>query len=289
MEAQLSEEEKAKLAIRKEADAIKQQGNEFYKKKEFPKALELYQQAIDKCPIEITFYSNKAAVYFEMKQFQDCLDVCDQGINAYIQGNTKIDRIKLAKTYARKANAYMQLTKYDESIEMYEKAIKENDQDKAYKQGLVAAKRARKEMFQKQFSTPESYIKDQMEKNALKYDHFETFKKLGDGNFTKVFQVEHIRFPKHFFALKICEIKKVQSMNRETDILLEKHSLNKIKDKYGDDEEMPTVKLIATFKDDLNLYFLTEMFQQKHEVWEHCRSFGIVQDDIARYTFFKIC
>lgn len=30
---------------------------------------------------------------------------------------------------------------------MYEKAMKENDQDKAYKQGLVAAKRARKEMF----------------------------------------------------------------------------------------------------------------------------------------------
>ena len=52
-------------------------------------------------------------------------------------------------------------------------------------------------------------------------------------------------------------------MNRETDILLEKHSLNKIKEKYGDDDikEMPTVKLVATFKDDLNLYFLTEMFQ----------------------------
>jgi len=52
-------------------------------------------------------------------------------------------------------------------------------------------------------------------------------------------------------------------MNRETDILLEKHSLNKIKEKYGngDLQQMPTVKLIATFKDDLNLYFLTEMFQ----------------------------
>jgi hypothetical protein len=49
-------------------------------------------------------------------------------------------------------------------------------------------------------------------------------------------------------------------MNRETDVLLEKHSLNKIKEKYIDDEEMPSVELVATFKDDLNLYFLTEMF-----------------------------
>lgn len=81
-------------------------------------------------------------------------------------------------------------------------------------------------------------------------------------------------------------------MNRETDVLMEKHSLNKIRQKYWDEQnpdEMPTVKLIATFKDDINLYFLTEMFQSKNEVWEQCRSFGIVQDNIVRYTFLQIC
>jgi serine/threonine protein kinase len=87
--------------------------------------------------------------------------------------------------------------------------------------------------------------------------------------------------------MKICEIQKVQSMRRENDILLEKHSLNKIKEKYS--KEMPSVKIIATFKDEVNLYFLTEIFKSKLEVWEHCRSFGLIQDDVVRYTFLKIC
>lgn len=40
--------------------------------------------------------------------------------------------------------------------------------------------------------------------------------------------------------------------------MLEKHSLNKIRDKF-EKPEMPTVRLVATFKDEFNLYFLTEM------------------------------
>lgn len=52
---------------------------------------------------------------------------------------------------------------------------------------------------------------------------------------------------------------------------------------------MPSVSLIATFKDELNLYFLTEMFKSKNEVWEHCRSFGLFKDDRIRYVFYKIC
>ena len=63
--------------------------------------------------------------------------------------------------------------------------------------------------------------------------------------------------------------------------MLEKHSLNKIRDTYlsADDsgkDEMPTVKLLATFKDPVSLYFLTEMFRSRMEVWEHCRTFGFL-------------
>jgi hypothetical protein len=88
----------------------------------------------------------------------------------------------------------------------------------------------------------------------------------------------HEQFPHKFYALKICEIQKVQNMKRENDILSEKHALNKIKEKFYDrknEENMPSVKIIGTFKDKINLYFLTDMFRQKHEVWEHCRSFGL--------------
>ena len=69
-------------------------------------------------------------------------------------------------------------------------------------------------------------------------------KKLGDGNFTQVFQVIHKKFPKgQNYALKICEIQKVENMRRENDILLEKHSLNKIREKYAKEMELFIQKL----------------------------------------------
>lgn len=68
-----------------------------------------------------------------------------------------------------------------------------------------------------------------MNAKTLSYEDFESIKKLGDGNFTKVFQVSHVDFPQKYYALKICEVAKVQNMRRETDILMEKHALNKIR------------------------------------------------------------
>ena len=54
---------------------------QFYKQKNFESALSFYQQAIDKFPSELTFYTNKAACYFEMKQFDKCIEECDNAIN----------------------------------------------------------------------------------------------------------------------------------------------------------------------------------------------------------------
>ena len=38
-----------------------------------------------------------------------------------------------------------------------------------------------------------------------------------------------------------------------------------------------------------NLYFITEILNQKLEVWEQCRSFGLISQPLARYTFLKVC
>lgn len=86
-------------------------------------------------------------------------------------------------------------------------------------------------------------------------------------------------------------------MKRENDILMEKHALNKIRDTYyrkpttakEQEDEMPTVRLIATFKDEAHLYFVNEMFRSKNEVWEYCRSFGLLEDSLVRYVFYHIC
>jgi stress-induced-phosphoprotein 1 len=79
-EAALPEEEKAKIAKKKAAEAKKAEGNEFYKKKQFEQALVLYQEAISLDENELLYYTNKAAAYFEMKQYAQCIAECDIAI-----------------------------------------------------------------------------------------------------------------------------------------------------------------------------------------------------------------
>ena len=85
-EAALPEEERLLIENKKEAEALKAKGNELYKKKEFADALDYYQQAIDRCPKEITYYSNKAAVFFEMKNYDECIKYCDEAIETTKNG-----------------------------------------------------------------------------------------------------------------------------------------------------------------------------------------------------------
>ena len=77
---------------------------------------------------------------------------------------------------------------------------------------------------------------------------------------------------------------------------MEKHALNKIKENYGskyfsgnDPSEQVAVRLVTTFRDESSLYFLTEILTQKMELWEKCRSFGMISKELIRYTFHKIC
>lgn len=79
-EAAMPSEERAKIERAKEAESVKLQGNEFYKKKDFAKAIELYSKAIELNPAEIMYYSNLAAVYIEQKNFVEAIAQCDIGI-----------------------------------------------------------------------------------------------------------------------------------------------------------------------------------------------------------------
>ena len=58
-------------------------------------------------------------------------------------------------------------------------------------------------------------------------------KKLGDGNFTEIYKVEYKGHEGVYFALKICSMQKVHSLRKETDIVMEKHALNKVKQAYA--------------------------------------------------------
>jgi serine/threonine-protein phosphatase 5 len=48
-----------------EATALKNKGNDAFKNKDWPKAIDLYTQAIDKYDKEPSFYTNRAQVRFD--------------------------------------------------------------------------------------------------------------------------------------------------------------------------------------------------------------------------------
>ncbi len=51
------------------------------------------------------------------------------------------------------------------------------------------------------------------------------------------------------YAMKVCSIEKVARLRKETDIIMEKEALNKLASKYKEDDILPCVKLIGTFRE----------------------------------------
>ena len=85
-------------------------------------------------------------------------------------------------------------------------------------------------------------------------DDFEFLELLGVGNFSEIIHVKERRTGKEF-ALKKLEKAKVNQMRKQADVMMEKHALTRLKEVKG------VVHLYETFKDDLDLYFLTEKVQ----------------------------
>lgn len=65
---------------KKASIASKERGNALYKRKDFDGALAAYDEAISLDPKNMTFLSNKAAVYFTKKQWDECIEVCLQAV-----------------------------------------------------------------------------------------------------------------------------------------------------------------------------------------------------------------
>lgn len=143
-EAELPDEEKQALQRQRDAEAKKLEGNAFYKKKDFPNAIKFYSEAIELNPKEFTFYTNLAAVYFEMGEYDKVIAETDKVIQMSKEGN--YDFQKLGKAMARKANALFKKGMMDESIAQYREALIEFN-DYSIKQALknVQAEKLKKD------------------------------------------------------------------------------------------------------------------------------------------------
>jgi 3-phosphoinositide dependent protein kinase-1 len=96
---------------------------------------------------------------------------------------------------------------------------------------------------------------------------FEMLEEIGQGNFTTLYKVIDKKTDKEY-ALKVAEKAKVVRMHKETDLVVEKHCLSKLKDVHS------VVKLEETFQDSQNVYILLELIKGT-ELWHLVNTFGL--------------
>jgi stress-induced-phosphoprotein 1 len=122
-----------KLAIE-----AKEKGNESYKKKDFPTALTYYDEALKYDPTNITYYNNKAAAYFEMKEYDQCIEQCDKAVE--IGRENRADYKLIARSYSRMATAYHKLDDLQNAKKFYDKSLSEFRAPDVVKKSLEVTK-----------------------------------------------------------------------------------------------------------------------------------------------------
>lgn len=116
----LAPEERAAREKQKAALAKKEEGNKLYKNKEFEKALAAYDEAIAIDPTNMTFLSNKAAVYFTQKKYDECIEVCLKAVEVGKEFRASFE--DRAKALTRAAKAYQKKGDLAQAIELCKSA-----------------------------------------------------------------------------------------------------------------------------------------------------------------------
>jgi len=107
------------------SEALKEKdlGNEAYKKRDFVKAHQHYDKAIELDPKNITFLTNKAAVYFEETKYEDCIKLCEHAVEVGRENHS--DYKLIAKALARIGNAYLKQDRMKDALHYFDKSVSE--------------------------------------------------------------------------------------------------------------------------------------------------------------------
>ncbi|KAF9913869.1 Hsp90 cochaperone [Lobosporangium transversale] len=120
-EEEMPSEEELK---KKEAAKIKDLGNASYKAKKFDEALEHYGKAWELDSTNISILTNKAAVYFEMGKYEECIKTCEEAIE--VGREHRADYKLIAKALGRIGTAYYKQNNLPEAIRYYGKSLAEH-------------------------------------------------------------------------------------------------------------------------------------------------------------------
>ncbi|KAF9617177.1 hypothetical protein IFM89_034328 [Coptis chinensis] len=151
MEVVVDEEKESKVKAQKE----KELGNAAYKKKEFEKAIDHYSKAIELDSEDVSFLTNRAAVYLEMGKYEECIKDCDKAVERGRELRT--DYKMVARALTRKGTALVKMAKtskdYEPAIETFQKALTEHRNPDTLKK-LNDAEKARRDLEQQEYFDP---------------------------------------------------------------------------------------------------------------------------------------
>ncbi|XP_051136892.1 hsp70-Hsp90 organizing protein 3-like [Andrographis paniculata] len=177
---ELDEEEKEKRIKKSEAQKEKEAGNAAYKKKDFEMAIQHYTKAVDLDDEDISFLTNRAAVYLEMSKYEDCIKDCEKAVERGRE--LRSDYKMIARALTRKGSALVKMAKcskdYETAIEAFQKALTEHRNPDTLKK-LNDAEKAKKDLEQQEYFNPQiadeerekgnQFFKEQKYPEAIKH------------------------------------------------------------------------------------------------------------------------
>lgn len=177
---EVADEEKEVKQRKAEAQKEKEAGNAAYKKKDFDTAIQHYSKALELDDEDVSFLTNRAAVYLEMGKYDDCIKDCDKAVERGRE--LRADYKMIARALTRKGTAMGKTAKsskdYEPVIETYQKALTEHRNPDTLKK-LNEAEKAKKELEQQEYFDPNladeerekgnEYFKQQKYPEAIKH------------------------------------------------------------------------------------------------------------------------
>ncbi|KAE9596787.1 hypothetical protein Lal_00008008 [Lupinus albus] len=152
---EIPDEEKEVKERKVQSQKEKEAGNAAYKKKNFDIAIQHYSKALELDDEDISYLTNRAAVYLEMGKYEECMKDCDKAVERGRE--LRSDYKMIARALTRKGNALVKLAKcskdYDPAIETYQKALTEHRNPDTLKK-LNEAEKAKKELEQQEYFDP---------------------------------------------------------------------------------------------------------------------------------------
>lgn len=97
------------------AEEARSEGNEHFKKAEYPESVKAYTEAIKRAPKDPRGYGNRAAAFLKLLSYPDAIRDCDDAI--------KLDP-SFFKAYTRKATAYLVMKQFRNAMDTLDEARK---------------------------------------------------------------------------------------------------------------------------------------------------------------------